>query len=163
VIAYLKSDEGKKAWQATADEYKGLIAKIFGTPAMEPSKAMAIGPARVMATTCLLRADGGKLLFGSDTPPGGGIGNPFGLNERLELERWSEAGVPLAQILRSATLDNAVAFGVARDRGTIEVGKRADLLLLGSNPLKTIKAYDSIERIFVGGREIKPDELLPVS
>jgi imidazolonepropionase-like amidohydrolase len=60
-------------------------------------------------------------------------------------------------------LDNAVAFGVARDRGTIEVGKRADLLLLGSNPLKTIKAYDSIERIFVGGREIKPDELLPVS
>ncbi len=161
VIAYLKSDEGKKAWQATADQYKGAILRVFGTPPMEPSKAMAIAPARVMATTRLLQADGGKLLFGSDTPPGGGIGNPFGLNERMELEHWSEAGVPLARILRAATLDNAVAFGIAGDRGTIEVGKRADLLLLGVDPLKTIKAYDSIERIFVGGRDIRPDELLP--
>jgi len=163
VIAYLKSDEGKKAWQATADQYKGAILKVFGTPPMDPAKAMALGPARVMATTRLLLADRGKLLFGSDTPPGGGIGNPFGLNERMELEHWLEAGVPLAQILRSATLDNAVAFGIAGDRGTVEVGKRADLLLLGGDPLKTIKAYDSIERIFVGGREVRPDELLPVN
>jgi len=37
------------------------------------------------------------------------------------------------------------------------------LLLLGGDPLKTIKAYDSIERIFVGGREVRPDELLPVN
>jgi imidazolonepropionase-like amidohydrolase len=163
VIAYLKSDQGKKAWQATADQYKGAILKVFGTPPMEPLKAMAIAPARVMATTRLLQADGGKLLFGSDTPPGGGIGNPFGLNGRMELGRWLEAGIPLAQILRAATLDNAVAFGIARDRGTIEVGKRADLLLLGVDPLKTIKAYDSIERIFVGERDVRPDELLPVN
>jgi len=163
VIAYLKSDEGKKAWQATADQYKGAILKIFGTPPMDPAQAMALGPARVMATTRLLQADGGKLLFGSDTPSGGGIGNPFGLNERMELERWFEAGVPLAQILRAVTRDNAVAFGIARDRGTIEVGKRADLLLLGADPLKTIRAYDAIERIFVGGREVKPDGLLPVN
>jgi imidazolonepropionase-like amidohydrolase len=163
VIAYLQSDEGKKAWQATADEYKGLIAKIFGTPEMEPSKAMAIGPMRVMATTRLLQADGGRLLFGSDTPPGGGIGNPFGLNGRMELDRWFEAGVPLAQILRAATLDNAVAFGIAGDRGTIEVGKRADLLLLCADPLKTINAYDSIERIFVATRDVKGDELLLVN
>jgi imidazolonepropionase-like amidohydrolase len=163
VIAYLKSDEGKKAWEATADQYRGAILKVFGTPAMEPSKAMALGPARVMATTRLLKADGGKLLFGSDTPPGGGIGNPFGLNERMELEHWFEAGIPLAQILRAATLDNAVAFEIAGDRGTIEVGKRADLLLLGADPLKTIKAYDAIERIFVGGRELRPEDLLPVN
>jgi imidazolonepropionase-like amidohydrolase len=163
VIDYLKGDEGKKAWQARADQYKGAIAKFLGPAAMEPSKAMALAPARVAATTRLLRADGGRLLFGSDTPAGGGIGNPFGLNGRMELERWFEAGVPLAQILRAATLDNAVAFGIAGDRGTIEVGKRADLLLLGADPLKTIKAYDSFERIFVGGREISPDELLPVN
>ena len=163
VIAYLKSDEGKKAWQATADQYKGAILKVFGTPPMEPSKAMAIAPARVMATTRLLQADGGKLLFGSDTPPGSGIGNPFGLNERMELEHWAEAGVPLAQILRAATLDNAVAFGIVKDRGTIEVGKRADLLLLGADPLKTITAYDSIERVFEGGRDVRPGELLPVN
>jgi imidazolonepropionase-like amidohydrolase len=163
VIDYLKSDEGKKAWQATANQYKGIIEKVFGTPAMEPSKAMGIGPLRVKATTRLLQADGGKLLFGSDTPPGDGIGNPFGLNGRMELDRWFEAGVPLAQILRAATLENAVAFGLDGDLGTIEVGKRADLLLLGANPLKTIRAYDTIERILVGGKDLKPADLLPVN
>jgi imidazolonepropionase-like amidohydrolase len=81
----------------------------------------------------------------------------------MELEHWFEAGIPLAQILRAATLDNAVAFEIAGDRGTIEVGKRADLLLLGADPLKTIKAYDAIERIFVGGRELRPEDLLPVN
>jgi imidazolonepropionase-like amidohydrolase len=81
----------------------------------------------------------------------------------MELERWFEAGVPLAQILRAATLDNAVAFGIAGDRGTIEVGKRGDLLLMGADPLKTIKAYDAIERIFVRGRDVRPDELQPVN
>jgi imidazolonepropionase-like amidohydrolase len=129
---------------------------------MAPSKAMEIGGARVTATTRLLRAEGGKLLFGSDTPSGEGIGNPPGLNERLEIERWAEAGIPLAQILKSATLDNATAFGFAGDRGTVEVGKRADLLLLGDNPLKTVKAYDAIERIFLNGKEIVPVDLMPV-
>ena len=35
-------------------------------------------------------------------------------------------------ILRAATLDNANAFGLARELGSIEVGKRADLVLLGA-------------------------------
>ena len=161
VIEYLKSDEAKTAWQATADGYKQASAKVFGSPSMEPSKAMAIGPARVTATTHLLQAEGGKLLFGSDTPAGEGIGNPQGLNGRLELERWAEAGVPLAQILRAATLENAKAFGIAGDRGTIEAGKRADLLLLRGDPLKTIGAYDAIETIFVNGNPIVRETLLP--
>ena len=163
VITYLKSDEGKAAWQATAGEYKQIIAKIFVSPGVEPTKAMAIAGARVSATTHLLQAEGGKLLFGSDTPSGEGIGNPQGLNGRLELERWFDAGVPLAQILRAATLENAKTFGIAGDRGTIEAGKRADLLLLGANPLKTIKAYDSIERILLGGKEILAADLVPTN
>jgi len=161
VIVYLKNDEGKKAWQATADEYKGAIEKIFGSPSLDPGRAMEIGGTRVMATTRLLAAERGKLLFGSDTPSGAGIGNPQGLNGRLELERWSEAGVPLEQIFRAATLENAMVFGLAVDRGTIEPGKRADLLLLGSNPLKTLKAYDSIESIFLNGKQILPGDLAP--
>ena len=55
--------------------------------------------ARVTATLRIMVEEKVRLLFGSDTPSGdGGIGNPPGLNGRLELSRWAEAGVPLSQI-----------------------------------------------------------------
>ena len=95
-----------------------------------------------------------------DTPSNQGIGNPPGLNGRLELGRWVEAGVPLREILRAATLDNAVAFRLS-DRGTIEPGKCADLLLLRENPLKTVAAYDSIDSIFLNGELLPRTSLLP--
>jgi len=107
-----------------------------------------------------MNADGVTLLFGSDTPANEGIGNPPGLNGRLEISRWAEAGVQLAKILRAATLDNAVAFHL-NDRGTIEVGKRADLLLLAADPLKTIAAYDAIETVFLNGQPLPHAALLP--
>ena len=92
-----------------------------------------------------------------------GIGNPPGLNGRFELARWSEAGVPLERILRSATLDNAAAFGFSGKLGSIEVGKQADLLLLRENPLKTISAYDAIEVVFLNGNPIARTSLLPLN
>jgi imidazolonepropionase-like amidohydrolase len=72
---------------------------------------------------------------------------------------WVESGVPLPRILRAATLDNALAFGLAKDLGTIQVGKRADLLLLKENPLTNVSAYDSIETIFLNGEPIAREEL----
>ena len=63
------------------------------------------------------------LLFGSDTPGVDGFGNPPGLNGRLELQNWADAGAPLSLILRAATLDNATALGLSHELGSIEVGR----------------------------------------
>ena len=63
-------------------------------------------------------------------------------------------------ILRAATLDNAVALGLGKKLGSIEVGKRADLLLLRQNPLTNVSAYDSIETIFLNGESIERERLL---
>ena len=101
------------------------------------------------------------LIFGSDTPSGEGVGNPPGLNGRLELQQWAEAGIPLSRILRAATLDNAEAFGLGRELGSIEVGKRADLVLLAENPLESLAAYDSIDTVFLNGEPITRARLLP--
>jgi imidazolonepropionase-like amidohydrolase len=158
VIAYLKSDEGQAAARAIQEEYRPIIKKLFGN--MDPLAVMSIAVKRDMASLRIMNADGVKLLFGSDTPANEGIGNPPGLNGRLEISRWAEAGVPLAKILRAATLDNAVAFHL-NDRGTIEVGKRADLLLLAADPLKTIAAYDAIETVFLNGQPLPHVALLP--
>jgi imidazolonepropionase-like amidohydrolase len=161
LIGYLKSDKGSAASRAMADEYRQAIAHQFPSKALDPATVMAIPCARATATLRLMVAEGVKLLFGTDTPSNEGIGNPPGLNGRRELTRWAEAGVPLPRILRAATLDNAVAFGLAADRGTVELGKRADLLLLGANPLDTVTAYDRIETVFLSGRPLARVSLLP--
>jgi imidazolonepropionase-like amidohydrolase len=160
IIDHLKSDAGKAARRTVADEYRQAIAKLVGKD-VDPAKAMSVGPARATATLRMMLAENVKLLFGTDTPSNEGIGNPPGLNGRLELAHWVDAGVPLARILRAATLDNARAFGLSHDRGMIEVGKRADLLLLKRNPLETIEAYDAIETVFVNGNPNSRESLLP--
>jgi len=160
LIAYLNSDESKTAQAAVAMEYKQAIAKFFGSDSIDALKVMSIAAQRASATLRIMAAEKVKLLFGTDTPSNEGIGNPPGLNGRLELGHWVEAGVPLRQVLRVATLDNAVAFRLS-DRGTIEPGKRADLLLLRKNPLKSVAAYDSIDSIFLEGELLTRTSLLP--
>ncbi|MEW6731133.1 MAG: amidohydrolase family protein [Acidobacteriota bacterium] len=115
-----------------------------------------------MSTLQLMSGLGITLIFGSDTPSGEGIGNPPGLNGRLELQHWAEVSVPLSRILPATTLDNAVAFGLAHEPVSIEVGKRADLLLLAANLLESVSAYDSIEIIFLNGAPIVRETLRPL-
>lgn len=61
--------------------------------------------------------------------------------------------------MRAATLENATALGLSGELGSIEVGKRADLLLLKGNPLASVSAYDSIETIILDGEPIAREAL----
>ena len=83
---------------------------------------------RVTAVLEYFADNGGTLLFGSDTPSDPTFANPPGLNGRLEMDRWMEAGVTPLQLFRAATVNNAQFFGLADQIGTVEVGKKADLL-----------------------------------
>ena len=153
VIAYLRSPEGAKARTALLGEYR----KASPPPGFEPLLRAAIE--RTQATFKVMLQDQVPLVFGSDTPGVDGFGNPPGLNGRLELQNWADAGAPLSLILRAATLDNATALGLSHELGSIEVGKRADLLLLRENPLANVTAYDSIETIFLNGQPIAREAL----
>jgi imidazolonepropionase-like amidohydrolase len=153
VIGYLRSAEGVKARIALLQEYR----KASPPPGFELLLRAAIE--RTQATFKVMLHDHVPLLFGSDTPGVDGFGNPPGLNGRLELQNWADAGAPLSLILRAATLDNATALGLSHELGSIEVGKRADLLLLKENPLVNVSAYDSIEIIFLNGEPIVREAL----
>lgn len=112
------------------------------------------------ATTALVyvAAHGGRLIFGSATPGGPSYANPPGLNGLLEMRNWLAAGIEPDRIFRAATVDTAKFFGLG-DVGTIEVGKRADLLLLRPNPLRDAAAFDQIDVVILGGRAIPRLEL----
>jgi len=98
--------------------------------------------------------DGGRLLFGSDTPSAPTFANPPGYNGFLELRALEAVGIPAGQLLQAATLENARFFNLSRDYGTIEPGKMANLLLLNANPLSSVAALDSIETVIVKGKVI---------
>jgi imidazolonepropionase-like amidohydrolase len=100
-----------------------------------------------------------RLLFGTDTPAVPTYANPPGLNGWLEMHRLCEAGLTPAQVFRAATLSNAQALGLDRQIGTVQVGKRANLLLSRENPAETIEAYDGILKVILRGRVLDRKEL----
>lgn len=121
----------------------------------------AFAPAidRGKQVTAYVVARHGRILFGTDTPSAPTYANPPGLNAWLEMRRLSEAGETPAQIFRSATLTNAQALKLDRDIGTVQVGKRANLLLLRQDPTQTIDAYAGIVKVILNGRVLDPSEL----
>lgn len=112
------------------------------------------------AVLTAMQARGVRFLFGTDTAVGGaGWGNPPGLNGYLEMGHMARAGVPLDSIFRAATLDAATTFHLEEDLGTVEAGKRANLLLLSANPLSTLTAWNSIEQVILNGQPVARDTL----
>jgi hypothetical protein len=101
----------------------------------------------------------GRILFATDTPSAPTYANPPGLNGWLEMHRLLQAGETPAQIFKSATLTNARALKLDREIGTVQVGKRANLLLLRQDPTQTIDAYAGIAKVILNGRVLDPSEL----
>lgn len=102
---------------------------------------------------------GGDLItLGTDHPSWGEYFSGFGVHR--ELHAMVLAGLPPAGALRTATVNAARALGVEDELGTIEAGKRADLVVLRGDPLDDIRATRDPRLVVVGGRVHRPRELL---
>lgn len=77
---------------------------------------------------------------------------PFGESLHSELELLAEAGMSNVDVLRAATVLPALYWGL-EDRGVIEPGKRADLILVDGDPSLDIRATKNIKKVWVGGIE----------
>jgi imidazolonepropionase-like amidohydrolase len=71
-----------------------------------------------------------------------------------ELERFVNAGLTPLAALQTATRNPAKYFGTLAESGTIERGKRADLLLLDADPLRDIRNTQKIHAIIQNGKLI---------
>jgi imidazolonepropionase-like amidohydrolase len=72
----------------------------------------------------------------------------------LEMGLWVKDGATPWQTLRAATANAAAVCGVAGDLGTVEVGKLADLIVLGANPLEDIDAVRDLLLVLKEGRVV---------
>jgi imidazolonepropionase-like amidohydrolase len=100
---------------------------------------------------------GVPILAGTDAnaSPGVPAAISHGSSLHHELELLVDAGLTTLDALRGATSRPARYFGLG-DRGVIEPGRRADLVLIDSDPLHDITATRSIRRIWCGGVEVTP-------
>ena len=85
---------------------------------------------------------------------GGHTGVPFAARGEApwrEMELLVEAGLTPMQAIEAATANGAAFLGRARDLGTIEPGKLADLVVLTGDPLARISDIRTVERVLAGG------------
>jgi imidazolonepropionase-like amidohydrolase len=101
--------------------------------------------------------DGGAgLLLGSDAPQ---VWNVPGFSIHRELTTYVAAGLTPFQALATGTRNVAVHTGTLQRAGTIEAGKRADLVLLDGNPLQDITHTGRIAGVVIAGRWLARAEL----
>ncbi len=94
--------------------------------------------------------------------PGSGAPHPWcmpGAGLVRELVEWQSSGIPAAACLEYATSRAARTLAVDDERGTLEPGKLADLVVLRSDPTLDIGALDAVETVVLRGRVLERAQL----
>jgi imidazolonepropionase-like amidohydrolase len=99
---------------------------------------------------------GAGLLLGSDAPQ---VYNVPGFSTHRELESLVAAGLTPYQALETGTRNVARYFGTTRETGTVERGKRADLVLLEADPLVDIRNTTKRAGVMLRGRWLPQAEI----
>jgi imidazolonepropionase-like amidohydrolase len=106
---------------------------------------------RLLEAVKLLHDSGIQILPGTDDTPG--------MMLHSELATWQRAGIAPAEILRIATLGCARYFRMDQVQGTIERGKRADLMLVPGDPTRDVSLLRQVRLVMKDGAVIFPDEV----
>lgn len=136
-------------WDPTKDfRSKKLTAEDF--------KTLREADALRMKLTGALHKAGAPILLGTDTP------NPFvvpGFSIHEELQNLVSAGFTPYEAFKAGTVDGAEFLGQSDLWGTIEPGKRADLVLLEANPLDDVAHFNRRSGVMVRGKWLTEQEL----
>ncbi|KIC95347.1 metal-dependent hydrolase family protein [Flavihumibacter solisilvae] len=129
----------------TAGKSTGDSAKIPGyyTEIVTP-KALSIGP-RIQATFAKAYKAGVKIAFGTDA----GV-FAHGKNW-MEFVYMKEAGMPVLEAIRAATLSAAELLGVTDQLGSIEKGKLADIIAVDGNPVDDVNVMGKVNFVMKEG------------
>jgi imidazolonepropionase-like amidohydrolase len=103
-----------------------------------------------------LHAAGVRIGVGTDA----GNGLTFHGNVFTEMEYLAEAALTPMEAIEAATRGNAELLRAQGETGTIEPGKRADLLLVRGDPLQNLEALRQVDRVILAGHVVEVRAIL---
>jgi len=122
-----------------------VAAKFLSLGSTADSARFRARMAETDAVIGALHKAGIPIVAGSDT---GLVG--YGLLRELEI--YVQSGMTPLEAIQSATIVAARAMRLDADSGTVEAGKRADLILVDGNPLERIGDLRKVSRVVANGR-----------
>ena len=103
-----------------------------------------------------LRDAGAKIALGTDSPQ---VFSVPGFSIHREMQLMVACGFTPFEVLQSGTRNVGEYFGILAETGTVEQGKRADLILLEANPLRDVSNVARRAGVVVKGRWIPEEEI----
>jgi imidazolonepropionase-like amidohydrolase len=140
-----------------SDEELAALADSVFFDRVSPRWACCAAFEDLQANLGMLHERGVLVAVGTDT------GTPYtfpGYSVHRELELLVRAGLTPMEAIRAGTWNAAVMIGQEDEFGTIEPAKRADLLILGANPLEDIRNTRSLQVVISEGRVVDRESLL---
>jgi cytosine/adenosine deaminase-related metal-dependent hydrolase len=131
---------------ATIDLWAKTHEKRLAQVPASASKVMLDNRVRLFRA---LHKGGVKILLGTDSPQEFSVP---GYSLHREMQWMKRAGMTPYEILRTGTVHAGEYFSKQDSFGTIEPGRRADLLLLEKNPLDDIANVQGISGVMVRGK-----------
>jgi imidazolonepropionase-like amidohydrolase len=135
-------EEVRQGYEALPQETKELFHRTYDTQ---------------LALTKLFDAAGVKIIAGSDSS--GALWEVPGFSLHREFDELARAGLSPLRVLQTTTLDAAEYLGMQDSLGTVEEGKRADLVLLGKNPTEHADHLHDVVGVVRAGRYYAPEDL----
>ena len=124
-------------------------AKIPGFyPPVIAKKAIEIGP-KSQSNFARAYKEGVKIAFGTDA------GVFAHGNNWLEFKYMTEAGMPILEALKSATVNAADLLGASAQLGSIEQGKLADIIAVDGDPRQSVDAMGKVKFVMKDGKIYK--------
>ena len=125
-----------------APELQAILADV-GPPSPQAEIREKVF-AKELAVVGALHKAGVPIVAGTDqTVPGHSL--------HREIELYVQAGFTPMEAIQAATIMPARVMGLDKEIGTVEAGKRADVIILDGNPLESIRNIRKVEFVITNG------------
>ena len=152
VVAY-GGPAGDPYWRAHSDVWRHPLLTRHAPPALlaAQNSRREIAPEEDYVDGATARE--AKKLADKGIPVAiGAHGQQPGLGAHWEMWSFVRGGFTPVEALRAGTIAAATSLGYAKDVGSLEPGKLADLVILDADPTADIRNSDKVSRVMLGGR-----------